>query len=58
MPAFTFEKISPPAARNPAPPVVKKPRGVLAHMIDRFVDARIRKSERRASGRTAPPQPK
>jgi hypothetical protein len=59
MPAFTFEKISPPAAdRNTPPPVAKKPRSVFAHMIDRFVDARIKKNERKVSRGTAPRQPK
>ena len=37
MPAFTFEKISPPADRGPGPPVAnKKHRGVIAQMLDRF----------------------
>ena len=49
MPAFTFEKISPPAVRE-SPPMVasmavaKKPRRLFGHMIDRFVEARIRKN--------------
>ena len=37
MPAFTFEKISPPAYRGPIPPVAnKKQRGVIVQMLDRF----------------------
>jgi hypothetical protein len=58
MPAFTFEKISPPAVRE-APPiaVAKKPRRLFGHMIDRFVEARIRKNLRKERGLT-PRQPK
>jgi hypothetical protein len=48
MPAFTFEKISPPAPRAPIPPVatavVRKPRGVIVQMLDRFVEARVRRT--------------
>ena len=46
MPAFTFEKISPPArlapiARTPIVPIAnKKQRGVIVQMLDRFVEAR------------------
>ena len=49
MPAFTFEKISPPTVREAPPPiaVAKKPRRLFGHMIDRFVEARIRKSLRK-----------
>jgi hypothetical protein len=55
MPAFTFEKISPPADRGPAPPVAnKKQRGVVVKILDRFVEARVRrtlKEEERAIAR-------
>ena len=45
MPAFTFEKISPPENRSPIPPVVnKKPRGVIVRILDRFVEARVKRS--------------
>jgi hypothetical protein len=50
MPAFTFEKISPPAglaqiSRAPIPPVAnKKQRGVIVQMLDRFVEARVKRS--------------
>jgi hypothetical protein len=63
MPAFTFEKLSPPTARGappvPAPVVAapKKPRRLLGHMIDRFVEARVRKNLRKKSG-GAPQPPK
>src|SRR5947208_1047712 len=44
MPAFTFEKISPPADRGPVPPVAnKKQRGVIVQMLDRFVEARVKR---------------
>jgi len=36
MPAFTFEKLTHPAVRAPAPPDVKERRGVMVRMIDRF----------------------
>jgi hypothetical protein len=45
MPAFTFEKISPPADRGPAPPVAnKKQRGVVVKILDRFVEARVQRT--------------
>jgi hypothetical protein len=40
MPAFTFEKISPPGRSGPPVPAPKKPRGVLSQMIDRFAERR------------------
>ena len=48
MPAFTFEKISPPAPpRGPIPPVAnKKQRGVIVQMLDRFVEARVKRGMR------------
>ena len=46
MPAFTFEKISPPADRGPVPPVAnKKQRGVIVQILDRFVEARVKRNE-------------
>ena len=45
MPAFTFEKISPPADRGPVPPVAnKKQRGVIVQMLDRFVESRVKRT--------------
>ena len=44
MPAFTFEKISPPVRRGPIPPIVKKQRGLIVQMLDRFVEARVKRS--------------
>ncbi|WP_441237888.1 hypothetical protein [Bradyrhizobium sp. 930_D9_N1_4] len=44
MPAFTFEKISPPAGRAPAATAPKKPRGLISQMIDRFAERRARRA--------------
>ena len=46
MPAFSFEKISPPVRRGPVPAIVKKQRGVIVQILDRFVEARIKRSQR------------
>lgn len=43
MPAFTFEKISPPARRAPTA-TPKKPRGLISQMIDRFAERRARRA--------------
>ena len=51
MPAFTFEKISPPADRGPVPPVAnKKQRGVIVQMLDRFAEARVKRTLRGEKG--------
>jgi hypothetical protein len=50
MPAFTFEKISPPIRRGPIPPIVKKQRGVIVQILDRFVEARVRRTLREDKG--------
>ena len=50
MPAFTFEKISPPVRRGPLPPIVKKQRGLIVQMLDSFVEARVKKSKREEIG--------
>jgi hypothetical protein len=51
MPAFTFEKISPPAVRGPVPPVAnKKQRGVIVQMLDRFVEARFKRPSKGKKG--------
>jgi hypothetical protein len=51
MPAFTFEKISPPAggsvpsvANGVVPSIAKKPRGVIIQIIDRFVENRVKRT--------------
>jgi hypothetical protein len=53
MPAFSFEKISPPR-RGPVAPIAKKQRGLVVAILDRFVDARVKREEKRA----ARPKPK
>jgi hypothetical protein len=51
MPAFTFEKISPPVDRGPIAPVAnKKQRGVVVQILDRFVEARVKRSLKREKG--------
>jgi hypothetical protein len=44
MPAFTFEKISPPLRRGPVPSIEKKQRGVIVQILDRFVEARVKRA--------------
>ena len=57
MPAFTFEKISPPPRRGPAATPPKKPRGLISQMIDRFAERRARRAlqGQRASRRDEKP---
>ena len=50
MPAFTFEKISPPVRRGPLPPIAKKQRGVIVQILDRFVEARVKRRLRQEKG--------
>ena len=54
MPVFTFEKISPPIRRGPIPPIAnKKQRGVIVQILDRFVEARVKRTiKREAKGVT------
>ena len=44
MPAFTFEKISPPARSAPTAAAPKKPRSLISQMIDRFAERRARRT--------------
>jgi hypothetical protein len=54
MPAFTFEKISPPADRGLIPPVAnKKQRGVIVQILDRFAEARVKRTLKEEKGGTA-----
>jgi len=46
MPAFTFEKISPPVRRGPVPAIAKKQRGVIVQILDRLVEARVKRTLR------------
>jgi hypothetical protein len=51
MPAFSFEKISPPVRQGPIPPVAnKKQRGVIVQILDRFVEARVKRTQRDEKG--------
>ena len=51
MPAFTFEKISPPADRGPVPPVAnKKQRGVIVQILDRVAEARVKRTLKQEKG--------
>ena len=58
MPVFTFEKILPPVRRGPLPPIAKKQRGVIVQILDRFVEARVKRSLREEKGVIAPRQQK
>jgi hypothetical protein len=44
MPAFTFEKISPPVRRSPNPPAEEKQRGRIFQLLNRLVEDRTRRS--------------
>jgi hypothetical protein len=56
MPAFTFEKISPPVRRNPAPPAEEKQRGRIVQLLDRFAEVRTRRALRKQQQDGAPQQ--
>ena len=64
MPAFTFEKISPPAG-GPVPSVANRPvrsgsglstakkqRGVIVQLLDRFVETRVKRTSGEDKGAT------
>jgi len=50
VPAFSFEKISPSIRRGPIPPIVKKQRGVIVQILDRFVEARVKRAQKEEKG--------
>jgi len=50
MPAFTFEKISPPVRRGPIQPIAKKQRGLIIQILDSFVEARVKKNSPEEQG--------
>jgi hypothetical protein len=63
MPAFIFEKISPPAdgpvssvANGSDPSTAKKQRGVIVQILDRFVETRVKRTreDNDAAGRQPP----
>ena len=58
MPAFTFEKISPPVRRGPIPSIEQKQRGVIVQILDRFVEARVKRTRRAENGVIARHEPK
>ncbi len=58
MPAFTFEKISPPVRGGPIPSIEQKQRGVIVQMLDRFVEARVKRTKRGEKGVIARHEPK
>jgi hypothetical protein len=58
MPVFTFEKISPPIRRGPIPAIAKRQRGVIVQILDRFVEARVKRSLQEEKGVIARNQPK
>ena len=58
MPAFTFEKISPPVRRGPVPPIATKQRGVIVQMLDRFVEARVKRTRHGDEGVITRHEPK
>jgi len=52
MPAFIFEKISPPVRRGPIPPIAKKQRGLITQVLSSFVEARVKKNAQAGNGLT------
>ena len=58
MPAFTFEKIPPPDRRGQMAPIVEKQRGVIVKVLDRLVEARIKRSLAKEKGAAIRPAPK
>jgi hypothetical protein len=65
MPAFTFEKISPPAggpvssvANGSVPSTAKKQRGVIIQILDRLVETRVKRTSRMKKGVVGRRQPK
>lgn len=57
MPAFSFEKISPPVRRGPIPSIETKQRGVIVQILDRFVEARVKRMKRGEVGVIARHEP-
>jgi hypothetical protein len=55
MPAFTFEKIPPSGRRGQITSIVKKRRGVFVQFLNRFVEARIKRSLRKQERVAIPP---
>lgn len=56
MPVFTFEKISPPLSVPESAPAAEKPRNVIVQFLDRFVEARVKRTA--IEENSGPPQQK
>ena len=56
MPAFSFEKISPPVRRGPIAPIETKQRGVIVQILNRFVEARRKRALKAEKGVAARPE--
>jgi hypothetical protein len=57
MPAFSFEKLSPPIRRGPVPSIAKKQRGVIVQILGRFVEERVKRTSRKEKGVIARAKP-
>jgi hypothetical protein len=55
MPAFTFEKLSAPANREPATPPEKQPRRTLVQLLNGLVHGRAKRRLRRDHSAHSPP---
>jgi hypothetical protein len=58
VPAFTFEKISPPVRRDPIAPTAKQQRGAIVQILDRFVEARVKRTKLEQKDRKVVSRPK
>jgi hypothetical protein len=56
MPAFTFEKISPPVRRGSAAAAEKKQRSRIVQFLDRFTEARTKRALRKDRPEVADPE--
>ena len=55
MPTFTFEKIPPPGHTGQIASVEKKQRSAIVQILDRFVEARIKRSSCERENAATPP---
>ncbi|HLG79596.1 MAG TPA: hypothetical protein VKY22_01165 [Bradyrhizobium sp.] len=56
MPAFSFEKISPPVRPSPAAAVEQKQRSRIIQFLDRFTEQRTRRALGKDHAKIADPQ--
>ncbi len=55
MPAFSFEKLSPPVRPEPVQVAVVRPqRSIIVQMLDRLTEARLRRTDRDISQDQSP----